>query len=536
MAAIINARDVKITSETRTQAITLPPDYTFTGDVTGTLNGIDVQDIITAAFTPTGDDTVAILQNSGTVITVNSSTLFRMPGTGTGGVFIGGGGLIGKDPGGNTKFTINASTGLLVAEDAVIHGTLQAGTIISGTATVGGVDMSTIKSDASAGAAHALVNGQNPHNVSLDVISGDLDDIADGSNYLKTTASEKAGGDRAFKGLDTDGTYVKSITTQKLTAVGSNPSSGVVLDSNGLRMYNGGTQLVNIPKSGNPWFGGDIAGGANIQISGKAVFNGDVEAGGARYAVSVNSFANPRGGIYSVSNSDSAPGVYGRSVSFNGVGVRGDAIQHGIGVFGLSGNDSNPGVKAQNLNSSGYALEVVGNMKISSLALVTNLNADRVDGYHAISFVRSGVCNEGTNSSTYVVSDGALNIRTRGTLAGTTITKSDGNSVWIEAPASDRRLKKKFKKFNLGLDFINKLNTLTFEYKKKTRAGGLRLAGLTAQNALEAAGDNVDINTIVEMGEDEYYKLNYAALVIPLINAVQELTKELKQLKNNANT
>ena len=154
MAATVNDRDIFIMGGTRTVAIVLPNDISLSGDVTGTLNGIPVQDVIDAAYAGgSGDFTVEILENSGTTVTVSSSVLFEMLGAGLGGTFIGGGGIFGKNSAGVTKFSLSASTGLLTAEDAIISGNI---TVASGTVdpavTVSGNPFSTITANASNGA------------------------------------------------------------------------------------------------------------------------------------------------------------------------------------------------------------------------------------------------------------------------------------------------------------------------------------------------------------------------------------------------
>jgi len=82
-----------------------------------------------------GDVTQDILENSSTEITViEQSALFTFEGS-SAKVFIGAGGIIGgvvNDAGDtDTKFSLDSDSGLLTCEDAIIHGTLQADTIIT---------------------------------------------------------------------------------------------------------------------------------------------------------------------------------------------------------------------------------------------------------------------------------------------------------------------------------------------------------------------------------------------------------------------
>lgn len=62
-----------------------------------------------------GDITASILASSGTAITVTSSTLFSMPGSGSAGTFIGAGGIVGKNSSGATTFALESATGLITA-------------------------------------------------------------------------------------------------------------------------------------------------------------------------------------------------------------------------------------------------------------------------------------------------------------------------------------------------------------------------------------------------------------------------------------
>jgi len=101
MAAIQNARDTLLQAAgTRLGNVTLPSnvavDFAYVTGTTKPSNNADV--------------TTSILTNSGTSIVMNNANLFKSN-SGAGGVFIGSGGLFGKDSGGNETFAIDASTG-----------------------------------------------------------------------------------------------------------------------------------------------------------------------------------------------------------------------------------------------------------------------------------------------------------------------------------------------------------------------------------------------------------------------------------------
>ncbi|OHE77799.1 MAG: hypothetical protein A3F67_08145 [Verrucomicrobia bacterium RIFCSPHIGHO2_12_FULL_41_10] len=139
MAIIQNDRDIALQA---TSPRVLAYNFGTDGNFLGKLNGTAVATVVSAALAPNGDITETILENSGTVITVNSSVLFQSLGIGSAGVFIGSGGLFGKDSAGATTFSIDASTG-----NAVFNGTLSAVQITSGTLDTGRIGATSITAD-----------------------------------------------------------------------------------------------------------------------------------------------------------------------------------------------------------------------------------------------------------------------------------------------------------------------------------------------------------------------------------------------------
>ena len=101
MATIRNARDVLLQAAV-SRLDTVPGPTNVTVDF-AQVNG---------ATKPSNnaDVTTSILTNSGTSIVMNNANLFKS-GSGAGGVFIGSGGLFGKDGGGAETFAIDAGTG-----------------------------------------------------------------------------------------------------------------------------------------------------------------------------------------------------------------------------------------------------------------------------------------------------------------------------------------------------------------------------------------------------------------------------------------
>ena len=147
------------------------------------------------------------------------------------------------------------------------------------TGTLNNTPVVDVVNNANLGATHSTATG-NVHNVSLVQISGDLDDIADGSTYFRVNTNQRTGAGRAFNALDSSNDYIRSLVSTKMTVVGTNPSTGIAIDANGIRLYQGGALKTNLPVSGSPSFSGDITGGSNINITGQGVFAGNNNVSG----------------------------------------------------------------------------------------------------------------------------------------------------------------------------------------------------------------------------------------------------------------
>lgn len=107
-------------------------------------------------------------------------------------------------------------------------------------------------------------------------------------------------------------------------------------------------------------------------------------------ALKVNENANAVFGVYGYGNQYLGRGVSGVSSGTDGVGVVGTATASG----------ARAGVLALRTSGTGAALEVSGGtIKTDSSTVVTNLNADKVDGYDGTDFVRIAA---GTTNDKYV--------------------------------------------------------------------------------------------------------------------------------------
>lgn len=269
--------------------------------------------------------------------------------------------------------------------------TVNLGATVNVNGLINGTAANTVVSNANTGATHAGLVG-NVHNVSLSQIRGDLDSIANGVTYFRTTANQVTGAGRAFNALDSSNEYIKSLVSTKMTVVGANPATGIAIDANGIRMYQSSALKVNIPVSGAPSFTGDISGGSNINITGTGRFNGATSQAGVNNAIVANNSRNQHNGVLAYDGTATGGVSVGAvSASTNGIGVETSASgSGGKGITASAGSGTGAtgvGVEAIAFGSA-TALSVLGPMKINSTALVSNLNADMVDGLHASSFAK----------------------------------------------------------------------------------------------------------------------------------------------------
>jgi|GEM_PF-3439264 len=214
--------------------------------------------------------------------------------------------------------------------DVAILGTLTAGSVVTGSVTVDGVALSTVRANAATGNTHAGSTG-NPHSTSLAQVGGDLDDIANGSTYFRTTANEVTGANRGFNALDSGFDYIRAISTQKIVVSGSNPTNGLVIDSAGLRAYKAGALTFNIVAStGAATFSGDVVTSGQVKATGATS-----SSEGDACIIGESSTSGRRGGIFIATNTAGAVGL----------------SSTGPGLYGKTGSSSEPGVLCSNTGS-----------------------------------------------------------------------------------------------------------------------------------------------------------------------------------------
>lgn len=298
-----------------------------------------------------------------------------------------------------------------------------------------------------------------------------------------------------------------SATTGALTG-----GTGIAWTEWGIIGASGGVPTFSIQTTtGAAIFRGDITGGSNIDITGTARFQGSRPSVGVGYA-----------GIFNETTATTAGLKAYAGVGSSGVGVYGDAGTTGDrGVAGVARSANNTGVQAAN-TSTGVALSVEGRMTMTSTILVSNLNADMVDGKHGSQLCQIVVPDTGTCT----ISGTGFNLIS--TVAGTRFRGNNSNGVILE-PTSDVRLKRNFSDETLGIDFIMKLKPTRYQLKNTD----IYYHGVIAQEIKYALpqefADGTD--SLLQIHPDGMLGVDYISLIAPIVKAIQELKVELDNLK-----
>jgi len=97
---------------------------------------------------------------------------------------------------------------------------------------------------------------------------------------------------------------------------------------------------------------------------------------------------------------------------------------------------------------------------------------------------------------------------------------------------SDLRDKMNIEEVPHGLDFVNQLNPIKYNFKKSRDediSHGNKKYGFKAQEILELEGDNP---VIIDNKDTDNLKLTNAHLIPVLVNAIKELTARVKELED----
>ena len=269
---------------------------------------------------------------------------------------------------------------------------------------------------------------------------------------------------------------------------------------------NGGSNVAVGYQAGR-WMGG-----SNVAVGFNALGTG---GGGTSVGVGAEALSRNQG------LGNNAIGYY--SLNANTTGAKNNAIGRDSGKQVTEGDDNNIfGYRAMYVMTTGNRNISIGND--SSYAL-TDGNDNLVIGYQAGYEITTGDNNLviGNNAGRSTGNGGLGEISTEDniiSLGNNTHTSSVIKVAWTVT--SDKRDKTAFKSLPHGLDFLNKLNPLSYKFRvdrNSKETSGPERYGFLAQEILELEGENP---VIINNDDKENLKYNQSSLVPVLVKAVQE--------------
>ena len=331
--------------------------------------------------------------------------------------------------------------------------------------------------------------------------------------------------------------------------------SGIAITAKGLVGASSGSATFSISTTGEAYYSGAVSASqittgsitaATVDTSSYMRAYGSsptiVNLGYHSFYPTVFGDSTRTAGVGVLGNASGGPGVLGRTTKSGDSGVVGWGLAADAnGVYGQSSSSTGAGVRAVN-NDNGPALVVTGKMTISNSTLVTNLNADMLDGNHASAFATTSHTHSGyaTSSHTHTnymaqmtadgggtgyVSSNSVYFYTHTGLTAYEFFCDGGSSVGMRS-VSDERLKQDIEPETLGLAFIKQLTPKRYRMKK---APSIVHHGFIAQEVapMVPTGDSLRLEY-----PDGVKGLDYLSLIAPLVKAIQELTEKVERLEN----
>jgi len=393
MATIQNARDVYLQAESpRLLPVTISNDFTFNGNVTGTLNNVPAATVTTGASNGTAAHsgttnyrndvapTNAVSSASSPTVVNNNdgSRDITLTWTYTDGAVPADGFIIFYREGTGTVLSTDAGIQLPASArsfrfQGVHQGTAYRAGIAAFRRTEAGLRITSIYQPTSAPDWRVSATTVN--------ITADINGVSASTLTSRATSGYdiqqklEANGSVILTGqlvpTNTGGLKIGTITWNSTTGalIGG---TGIAVTEWGIIGANNGTATFTFETStGDITIKGDLIGGSNIDISGIAKFGGNTGTVGDYYTALFNSTLGTKGGLKAYAGA-------------TGVAVYGDAGTTGDrGVAGVARSAGGVGVQAVN-TSTGTALSVEGKMTMTNTTLVTNLNAERWNGLKVV--------------------------------------------------------------------------------------------------------------------------------------------------------
>ena len=192
------------------------------------------------------------------------------------------------------------------------------------------------------------------------------------------------------------------------------------------------------------------------------------------------------------------------------------------GMFNVASNIlgfSTAGSERMRIDSSGKLLIGTTSSAVNDTGIKLNENGTCVFTCNLTSENENIIVNNNNSTGTVYKMDFRQNNATKGSISCSSTAVSFNTS-------SDARLKNVLGEAK-GLEIVNKLNPVHFEWKKS----GIGQDGLIAQEV-----EPIVPNAVLYNKDSDVYQLDYSKLVTPLVKAVQELYEQVDALQSEIKT
>jgi len=315
--------------------------------------------------------------------------------------------------------------------------------------------------------------------------------------------------------------------TGNLRLPASTSSVGVIKSGANRFIHNFGT---------NNFFAGVNAG--NFTLSG---FGGNTGVGSSALQALTTGYYNTAVGTNALDsnttgNSNTAVGQ--TALTRNTTGYENTAVGQTVLASNTTGYfNTAVGLNALVWNTTGYSNTAVGlNALFSNTAGYSNTTVGRnalysnaTGTYNTAIGYGADVSTGGLTNATAIGYNAIVDVSNKVRIGNTSVTSIGGQVGW--SVFSDERLKTNVRKSPLGLDFILKLNPITYNSLSQGQEG-ITYTGLVAQEVEKVLQElGVDFSGLDKpKNKDGFYQLRYAEFVMPLIKAIQEQQKGIEEL------
>jgi len=362
--------------------------------------------------------------------------------------------------------------------------------------------------------------------------------VAVGKNSLKLSTTGDYNVAVGMNALDAN-TTADNNTAVGYDALGAN-TTGTGNVAVGTNALDANTTANNNIAVGKAALGASTTGADNVAIGALALDANTT--GGANIAIGLNALGS--------SDTSSRNVAIGRAAlsSYNPSGAE-DAYNIAIGYDALTTattgvENTAVGGKSLQLNTTGHHNTVVGFTAGDAIT----------DGFKNICIGSNADVSAANNQHTIVIGEGitaASNDFSFGKASNVVTNDFDADANWSRS--SDERLKKNITNQTLGLDFINDLRTVKYNWKPSNELDSTdsQLAHLYKENAadnemntsvvmhnfiaqeVKAALDTAGVSEFGGWKEDKYgvQQVSREMFVIPLVKAIQELSAKIAALE-----